>query len=46
VNYVYDAAGRMTSISQKIGNSTRTYPLTYDKASRRESKKGTVLFSW
>ncbi len=37
VNYVYDNAGRMTSISQKIGNSTRTYPLTYDNASRRTS---------
>ncbi len=39
VNYVYDNAGRMTSISQKIGNSTRTYPLTYDKASRKTTLK-------
>ncbi|MDI6800834.1 MAG: RHS repeat-associated core domain-containing protein [Thermodesulfovibrionales bacterium] len=39
VKYVYDASGRMTSISQKIGNSTKTYPLTYDNASRRTTLK-------
>jgi len=39
VNYVYDAAGRMTSISQKIGSTTRTYNLTYDAGSRRTSLK-------
>ncbi len=37
VNYVYDAAGRMTSLSQKIGSSTRTYTLSYDLGSRRTS---------
>ena len=37
VNYAYDNAGRMASIAQKIGNSTRTYSLTYDSASRRTS---------
>ena len=32
VNYVYDASGRMTSISTKIGSSSRAYTLTYDNA--------------
>lgn len=39
VTYTYDNDSRLTSLSTKIGSSTRTYPLTYDKGSRRTSLK-------
>ena len=37
VNYGYDDAGRLTTLSRTVGSGTRTYKVGYDNGSRRTS---------